>query len=95
MSLLREKISELSLRAKMLGALILLVGVVAIGSEFITMIRLRFEIAELRDRIDYYQERLKQDSILIERLESPEYLERYAREKYYMHSPNEDVYIIR
>lgn len=95
MSLLREKISELSLRAKMLGALILLVGVVAIGSEFITMIRLRFEIAELRDRIDYYQERLRQDSILIERLESPEYLERYAREKYYMHSKDEDVYIIR
>ena len=95
MSLLREKISELSLRAKMLGALILLVGVVAIGSEFITMIRLRFEIAELRDRIDYYQERLIQDSILIERLESPEYLERYAREKYYMHSKDEDVYIIR
>ena len=95
MSLLREKISELSLRAKMLGALILLVGVVAIGSEFITMIRLRFEIAELRDRIEYYQERLRQDSILIERLESPEYLERYAREKYYMHSKDEDVYIIR
>ena len=95
MSLLREKISELSLRAKMLGALILLVGVVAIGSEFITMIRLRFEIAELRDRIDYYQERLRQDSILIERLESPEYLERYAREKYYMNSKDEDVYIIR
>ena len=95
MSLLREKISELSLRAKMLGALILLVGVVAIGSEFITMIRLRFEIAELRDRIDYYQERLRQDSVLIERLESPEYLERYAREKYYMHSKDEDVYIIR
>ncbi len=95
MSLLREKISELSLRAKMLGALILLVGVVAIGSEFITMIRLRFEIAELRDRIEYYQERLRQDSVLIERLESPEYLERYAREKYYMHSKDEDVYIIR
>ena len=85
----------MSLRAKMLGALILLVGVVAIGSEFITMIRLRFEIAELRDRIDYYQERLRQDSVLIERLESPEYLERYAREKYYMHSKDEDVYIIR
>ena len=85
----------MSLRAKMLGALILLVGVVAIGSEFITMIRLRFEIAELRDRIDYYQERLKQDSILIQRLESPEYLERYAREKYYMHSKDEDIYIIR
>ena len=83
------------MRAKMLGALILLVGVVAIGSEFITMIRLRFEIAELRDRIDYYQERLRQDSILIERLESPEYLERYAREKYHMHSKDEDVYIIR
>ena len=95
MSLLREKISELSLRAKILGALILLVGVVAIGSEFITMIRLRFEIAELRDRIEYYQERLRQDSVLIERLESPEYLERYAREKYYMHSKDEDVYIIR
>ena len=79
----------------MLGALILLVGVVAIGSEFITMIRLRFEIAELRDRIEYYQERLRQDSVLIERLESPEYLERYAREKYYMHSKDEDVYIIR
>lgn len=85
----------MSLRAKMLGALILLVGVVAIGSEFITMIRLRFEIAELRDRIEYYQERLRQDSVLIERLESPEYLERYAREKYYMHSKDEDVYIIR
>ena len=85
----------MSLRAKILGALILLVGVVAIGSEFITMIRLRFEIAELRDRIDYYQERLKQDSILIQRLESPEYLERYAREKYYMHSKDEDIYIIR
>jgi cell division protein FtsB len=95
MSLLREKISELSLRAKILGALILLVGVVAIGSEFITMIRLRFEITELRDRIEYYQERLRQDSVLIERLESPEYLERYAREKYYMHSKDEDVYIIR
>ena len=85
----------MSLRAKILVALILLVGVVAIGNEFITMIRLRIEIAELRDRIEYYQERLQQDSILIQRLESPEYLERYAREKYYMHSKEEDIYIIR
>ncbi|MBO5655615.1 MAG: septum formation initiator family protein [Rikenellaceae bacterium] len=95
MSLLREKISELSLRAKILGALILLAGMIVIGNEFVRMIRLRFEIAELRDRIEYYQERLQQDSLLIQRLESPEYLERYAREKYYMHAKDEDIYIIR
>lgn len=92
---LREKISEMSWRAKLLYTLLVLVGVWLIGNEFVRMIRLRFEIAELRDRIEYYQERLGQDSTLIRDLESPEYLERYAREKYLMHSSDEDIYIIR
>ena len=92
---LRERVSELSWRAKILCALLIVVGTVAIGSEFITMIRLRFEIAELRERINYYEERLRQDSTLIRKLESPQYLERYAREKYHMHAANEDIYIIR
>ena len=92
---LRERISELSLRAKILCALLVVGGFWAIGNEFITMLRLRIEIAELRDRIEYYQERLRHDSTLIRNLESPEYLERYAREKYHMHAADEDIYIIR
>jgi cell division protein FtsB len=92
---LRERIAELSLRNKIFITLLVLVGVIAIGSEVITMIRLRFEIAELRDRIEYYEQRYREDSILVQKLQSPEYLERYAREHYHMHADNEDIYIIR
>lgn len=92
---IREKIKGLSTRNKVLISIFALVGVLALGGEFITMIKLRWEIAELEERIEFYKEKFQADSTLLENLNSPEYLERYAREHYHMHADGEEIYIIR
>ena len=92
---IRERWSALSLRNKVLSVLSVVVALIAIGRELVTMARLQYENAELRERVNYYEERIREESLLILNLSSPEYLERYAREKYHMHADNEEIYIIR
>jgi len=56
---------------------------------------------ELNEQIDalevnkkYYQDEIREDSENIKLLKSPDQIERYAREKYYMKKDSEDIYII-
>jgi cell division protein FtsB len=52
------------------------------------------EIKELESNKSYYQEEIKRDCLEIKRLKNPEYIEKYAREKYYMKKDSEDIFII-
>ena len=52
------------------------------------------ELDELEDNKKYYQDEIKKDCLDIKRLNNPDQIEKYAREKYYMKRDSEDIYII-
>ncbi len=52
------------------------------------------EIKELQKTINFYQKEIENDKKTIKALQDSLQLERFAREKYLMKKPNEDVYII-
>jgi len=52
------------------------------------------ELDELETNKEYYQEEIKKDCLDIKRLNNPDQIEKYAREKYYMKRDSEDIYII-
>jgi len=52
------------------------------------------EIEELEVEKKFRQEEIKKDCLQIKKFKKLEEVERYAREKYYMKKPNEDVFII-
>ncbi len=56
---------------------------------------LRSKLSELKAQKEFYQEKIKQVEAEREALlNDPELLERFAREKYYMKKPNEDVFVV-
>ncbi|WP_428225286.1 FtsB family cell division protein [Flavobacterium sp.] len=55
---------------------------------------LNHEIEELEDNKSYYKEEILKDKEQISKFKSPNEIEKYAREKYYMKRENEDIYII-
>jgi cell division protein FtsB len=79
-------------RAIAFAVLILLLAV--FGREVYSSLQLRAEIAELRRRKTELIESLSSDSVLLRRLDDPEFLERYARERYLMRREGETVYVI-
>jgi cell division protein FtsB len=52
------------------------------------------EINELQTNKEYYQNEILKDESEIKHLNNPDYIEKYAREKYFMKRENEDIYII-
>lgn len=52
------------------------------------------EIKTLESNKKYYEDEIRKDQKQIKELNNTEKIEHYAREKYYMQKPNEDVYII-
>ena len=52
------------------------------------------EINELQDNKKYYQKEIAKDKAVIEKLQDSVELEKFARQKYYMKRPDEDIYII-
>jgi cell division protein FtsB len=52
------------------------------------------EIIELEDNQKYYKDEIASDSIKIKKLQNPDMIEKYAREKYFMKKDSEDIYII-
>lgn len=52
------------------------------------------EIDELENNKEYYQEEITKDEKSIKEMNYPGYIERYAREKYFMKRDSEDIYII-
>lgn len=52
------------------------------------------EVKTLESNKKYYEDEIRKDQKQIKELNNTEKVEHYAREKYYMQKPNEDVYII-
>ncbi len=60
----------------------------------IERIRLKNQIRDLETQRDYYRERIREDSLLIERLKDDDFLEKFARENYLMKRDSDVVFII-
>jgi cell division protein FtsB len=73
---------------------VLVVLVVLFGRDVLSSWYLRGEIGRLRERKQELLDSLAADSLLLRRLDDPEFLERYARERYLMRRPGETVYIV-
>jgi cell division protein FtsB len=80
--------------ARAIALAMLLVLVVLFGRDVLSSWHLRSEIGELQRRKLELQESLRADSILLRNLDDPEFLERYARERYLMREPGETVFIL-
>ena len=52
------------------------------------------EINELKENKEYYQKEISRDKAIIGTLGYSIELEKFARQKYYMKRPNEEIYII-
>jgi cell division protein DivIC len=52
------------------------------------------QLDELKNNKKYFQDEISKDEKNIKKLNNPDQIEKYAREKYYMKRENEDVYII-
>ena len=69
-------------------------GVILIGHPASSIVSSLIEMSHLKTRKAIYEESIRRDSLLIENLKNDEFLERYAREKYYMQGKNEDLFIV-
>ncbi len=79
---------------KILSNKYVLLGLIfAINSWFIHH-ELNQEINELRENKEYYQKEISHDKAIIGTLGDSIELEKFARQKYYMKRPNEEIYII-
>lgn len=57
--------------------------------------RLKQDLNELEAQKVYYQEKITQDSTLLENLKDDDFLERYAREHYLMKRDGEVIYVFK
>lgn len=57
--------------------------------------KLNQQLNELESQRDYYQQKITQDSAILENLKDDAFLERYAREHYLMKRQGETIYIIK
>ena len=75
--------------------LIFLVVFLFIGEQsLIQFIRRGREIRHLEEQREMYQKSADKAQREIQTLNHPDSLEQYAREHYYMHTPNEDIYLV-
>jgi len=64
-------------------------------NDFISQLQLRHEIYTLEQHKAYFQEEIeKTDADLKELLSDNQKLEKFAREKYFMKQPNEEIFVI-
>jgi cell division protein FtsB len=87
------------LRANFKYLLVIFVFVVAMftGNQHNVKMRIKnaITIRELKKEIEYYRAKTEQNKQRLQELESDrDDLEKFARERYRMHAPNEDVYVI-
>ena len=85
---------------KRYGKYIAAVGVFAVVMLFfgeqsvLNYVRRGTEIRRMEEHRDVYMEATERARHELNVLQDTDSLERYAREHYYMHAPNEDVYIL-
>ena len=73
---------------------VVMLGIILIGRPLVSLIRTSIEIRELNKEKALYEASIRRDSTLIENLKNDDFLERYAREKYFMQGKDEQVFII-
>jgi hypothetical protein len=76
-------------------AVFLVLGMVADGNSFIGDWRLQMKIRALEEQREFYLERIREDSTVLENLRDPRFLEEYAREHFYMRREEEELYLVR
>ena len=75
--------------------LVFLVVFLFIGDQsLIHFVRRGREIRQLEEQRDMYREGAAKAEQELMTLDQPDSLERYAREHYYMHTSNEDIYLV-
>lgn len=87
-----SKGKEYAWRIILIGAAIL--GIIVIGRPLFSFVKTSIEISQLNKEKAIYEASIRKDSLLIENLKNDEFLERYAREKYFMQGKNEQVFIV-
>lgn len=55
---------------------------------------IRQRVEEMKTERDMYRAQIETDSIFLENLKQDDFLERYAREKFYMKEEGEEIYVI-
>ena len=73
---------------------VIVLGIILIGRPLVSFIITSIEIRELNKEKALYEASIRKDSLLIENLKNDEFLERYAREKYFMQGQKEQVFIV-
>jgi len=74
---------------------VFLVVYLFIGDQsMLRFIRRGREIRQLEEQRDMYRAGTEQAQRQIQSLQHPDSLERFAREHYFMHTPNEDIFLI-
>ena len=59
------------------------------------LFKLRRELSQIRSEKEYYQQRIEETRIDLENLlNDNQKLEKFAREKYLMKNPDEDIFVI-
>jgi cell division protein FtsB len=56
-------------------------------------VRTKALVRRLKAEREVYEKQIRSDSIFLENLKDDAFLEKYAREKFYMHAENEEVYL--
>lgn len=62
---------------------------------FIDTFKLKQELRELEQQKNYYREKIAQDSAILEGLKDDAFLEKYAREHFYMRRDGETIYVVQ
>ncbi|MBQ2026689.1 MAG: septum formation initiator family protein [Alistipes sp.] len=75
-------------------AALILLGAILIGRPLISLIRTSIEISQLNKEKAFYNASIQRDSLTIENLKNDEFLERYARERFFMQGKGEQVFIV-
>ncbi len=73
---------------------VVMLGIILIGRPLFWLIRTSIEIREFNKERAIYETSIRRDSLLIENLKNDEFLEQYAREKYFMQGKSEQVFIV-
>ena len=82
--------------AKYVITIIVFLGVFLFVGEqsLVHFIRRHREIRHLEEQRDMYRSGAEKAQREIQYLQNADSLEQYAREHYYMHTPNEDIYLV-
>ena len=63
------------------------------GLPLVDYVKTKTFVRRLKAERAVYEEQIRRDSIFLENLKDDAFLEKYAREKFYMHADNEEVYL--